>query len=97
MAYPSKSFQDTVKLWESLFQDFHREAEDGILRITGVVAKFQAVLEQKFPDFPQKHMIKKFALSRTCFRWSTFCLRFFSWLLNQVIYLMLRKDIVITS
>ena len=30
----------------------------------------------------------------SCFRWSTCCLRFFSWLLDPVIYLKLRKKLL---
>ena len=67
MAYPSKDFLEEVKRYDILFEDFHKTARDGILRIFGVVEKFAAVLEKNFPN-SDKDVIRKFAKSRTIAR-----------------------------
>ena len=68
MSYASKDFHATVTKWEAIFNEFHKDAKDGLLRIFDVTKKLTAVIESKFPDFEEKHIIQKFALSRTCFR-----------------------------
>ena len=68
MAYSSNDFLGIVKLWESLFADYHRHAKDGLSREFDVVKNFTRVIEEKFPEFEYKEIIQKFALSRTCFR-----------------------------
>ena len=67
MAYPSKDFLEEVKQYDILFEEFHKTAPDGILRIFGVVEKFAAVLEKNFPN-SDKDVIRKFAKSRTIAR-----------------------------
>ena len=67
MAYPSKDFLEEVKQYDILFEEFHKSAPDGILRIFGVVEKFAAVLEKNFPN-SDKDVIRKFAKSRTIAR-----------------------------
>ena len=68
MSYPTEEFLNLVKLWDSLFEDFHRHASDGLSREFNVVKKFAKLIEDTFPEFDNKKVIKKFALSRTCFR-----------------------------
>ena len=56
MAYASKDFHATVTKWEAIFNEFHKDAKDGLLRIFDVTKKLTAVIESKFPDFEEKHI-----------------------------------------
>ena len=51
-----------------MFQEYHNEAPDGLLRTTGVVAGLVSKIAKKFPNFEFPKKIQQFALSRTCFR-----------------------------
>ena len=51
-----------------MFQEYHNEAPDGLLRTTGVVAGLVSKIKAKFPTFEFPKKIEQFALSRTCFR-----------------------------
>ena len=53
---------------DSLFEDFHRDSEDGLLRKCGVVEEFTNLLEQKFKPKYDRKLLKRFALCRTLFR-----------------------------
>ena len=73
LSYPKTDFVNDVRLMDSLFEDFHRDSEDGLLRKCGVVEEFTNLLEQNFknsdgqPKYDQK-LLKRFALCRTLFR-----------------------------
>ena len=54
--------------WEQMFQEYHNDAPDGLLRTTGVVAGLVSKIAKKFPNFEFPKKIQQFALSRTCFR-----------------------------
>ena len=58
MAYSSNDFLGIVKLWESLFADYHRHAKDGLSREFDVVKNFTRVIEEKFPEFEYKEIIQ---------------------------------------
>ena len=51
-----------------MFQEYHNDAPDGLLRTTGVVAGLVSKIAKKFPNFEFPKKIQQFALSRTCFR-----------------------------
>ena len=68
MAYPAIDFHDIVLDWEEIFENFHKESADGLLRCTGVTQKLRAIIDSKYPDFPFKEVIRKFCRSRTCIR-----------------------------
>ena len=68
MSYPSNEFLKDVKLWDSLFEDYHKSAPDGLLRTLGVVQGLVDLIKKQFGDKYDEKLIKKFALSRTCFR-----------------------------
>ena len=68
MKYPRNDWLKEVKLYDSLFQDFHRESYDGISRCFGVVRKFRELLEQNFPNSEITRIQKTFAISRTMTR-----------------------------
>ena len=67
LAYSSKEWLKEVKMYDSLFKDFHRDSKDGILRCEGVVRKFRELLERNFPNSDKK-IIATFAISRTTAR-----------------------------
>ena len=54
-------------MYSSLFEDFHRDSDDGISRCFGVVKKFRELLERNFPESDKK-IIGTFAISRTIAR-----------------------------
>ena len=68
MSYPSTEFLKDVKLWDSMFEDYHKSAPDGLLRTLGVVQGLVDLIKKQFGDKYDEKIIKKFALSRTCFR-----------------------------
>ena len=67
-SYPATFFHDMVGEWEQMFQEYHNDAPDGLLRTTGVVAGLVSKIAKKFPNFEFPKKIQQFALSRTCFR-----------------------------
>ena len=68
MSYGANFWVDMVKTWDSLFEEYHKEAPDGLLRTMGVEKGLYDLILSKFPDFEYKYIIKKFVHSRTCFR-----------------------------
>ena len=76
MSYPTKEFQPDVKLFDSLFEDYHGTSKDGLSREYDVVKNFANLLEDKFKDQKfedgepkyDRKLFRKFALSRTLFR-----------------------------
>ena len=67
MAYPLKDMAKDVKHFASLFEDFHKDSLDGLSRGYGVVEELTNVIEKNFPQYDRR-LIKRYALSRTCFR-----------------------------
>ena len=67
MAYPLKEMAKDVKIFASLFEDFHKDSLDGLSRGYGVVEELTNVIEKNFPQYDRK-LIRRYALSRTCFR-----------------------------
>jgi hypothetical protein len=73
LSYPTKVFVPEVKLFDNLFDDYHKDSKDGLSREFDVVKNFKNLLEQKFKDQDGQpmydgKMLQKFALSRTLFR-----------------------------
>ena len=68
MAYPANFWVDIVRVWDGIFEDYHRGAPDGLLRTFDVVKNLVKLIESKYPDFEYPVIIGKFALSRTKFR-----------------------------
>ena len=50
MSYPSSEFLKDVKLWDSLFEDYHKSAPDGLLRTLGVVQGLVDLIKKQFGD-----------------------------------------------
>ncbi len=67
LAYAKTEVYEDVKKMECLFQAFHENSKDGLLRIEGVVAKFAAALVQHFPQYSTK-MLERYAFARTMVR-----------------------------
>ena len=57
-----------MRLWESLFEDYHRSAKDGLKRTMNVVKELVDLIKKNFSDKYEIKFMKKFALSRTCMR-----------------------------
>ena len=70
MAYSAIEFEKDVKLWDSLFEDYHRSTKDGLKRTVNVVQGLVDLIKKNFSDKYQIKFMKKFALSRTCMRMS---------------------------
>ena len=76
MAYPAKDFLEIVRVWESLFLEFHKNEPDQLSRKFNVVKDLAALLKQRYPDEQFESIINKFALSRTCFRMTAVAKKF---------------------
>ena len=70
MAYAATPLYKDVKLWESLFEDFHKNTVDGLSRGVRVVEEFGNHILKEFPkyDTVMQKVVKRYALTRTLFR-----------------------------
>ena len=63
------SFVNDVKIWDNLFEEYHKSSIDGLLRTPNVVGDLVDIIAEQFKDSDyDRKLIRKFALSRTCFR-----------------------------
>ena len=76
MAYPAKDFVEIVRVWENLFNEFHKNEPDQLSRKFNVVKDLAALLKQRYPDEQFEKIINKFAHSRTCFRMTAVAKKF---------------------
>ncbi len=67
LSYPARSIVDDVKRMDAEFVRFHKEANDGLLRVPNVTKAFSDTLAFLFPDYPLR-FIHEFSFARTMWR-----------------------------
>ena len=48
MAYSAIEFERDIRLWDSLFEDYHRSSKDGLKRTMNVVKELVDLIKKKF-------------------------------------------------
>jgi hypothetical protein len=67
LSYPSKTLVQDITIMDDMFKDFHKSSKDGLRRDKGITKTLKALLTKEFPQYPEE-LLRKFSVSRTCFR-----------------------------
>ena len=67
--FPTKNLVEHIKIWEDLFENFHEESTDGLLRCENVTKTLIDKISNLYPDYPRQ-LVHKFVFAKTMQRQS---------------------------